>query len=188
MPPTRRTTARTATTPGSSPDEAVRAAYDAHAAELYRFALRAVGDAATAQDIVQETFLRAWRSRTTLRERSTARPWLYRIATNACLDTIARRRPAAGEEALATVAADPAAQPEVRAEATLAFDQALLAAVLLGAIAAVGTVGMALLAAERVGRVLPDAIVSFLTRVFGVLLSAIAVELVVEGITDLSRR
>ncbi len=62
------------------------------------------------------------------------------------------------------------------------------AAVLLGALAAIATVGLTLLAAERLGRLLPDAIIAFLTRVFGVLLSAIAVELVVEGVTDLARR
>ncbi len=62
------------------------------------------------------------------------------------------------------------------------------AAVLLGAVAAVAVVGLTLLAAERLGRVLPAAVIAFLTRVFGLLLSAIAVELVVEGVTDLSRR
>ena len=67
-------------------------------------------------------------------------------------------------------------------------DTAGRAAVLLGAIAAIATVGLTLLAAERLGRVLPDAIIAFLTRVFGLLLSAIAVELVVEGVTDLARR
>ncbi len=62
------------------------------------------------------------------------------------------------------------------------------AAVLLGAVAAVAVVGLTLLAAERLGRILPAAVIAFLTRVFGLLLSAIAVELVVEGVTDLSRR
>ena len=40
----------------------VRAAYAAHGAELYRFALRQLGDGGAAQDVVQEVFLRAWRS------------------------------------------------------------------------------------------------------------------------------
>ena len=60
------------------------------------------------------------------------------------------------------------------------------ASVLLGALAAVGTVGITLLGAERLARVLPDAIIAFLTRVFGLLLSAIAVQLVVEGVQDLA--
>ncbi len=60
------------------------------------------------------------------------------------------------------------------------------AAVLLGALAAVAVVGLTLLAAERLGRILPEAIIAFLTRVFGLLLSAIAVQLVVEGVQDLA--
>jgi multiple antibiotic resistance protein len=59
------------------------------------------------------------------------------------------------------------------------------AAVLLGALASVALVGLTLLAAERLGRILPEAIIAFLTRVFGLLLSAIAVQLVVEGVQDL---
>jgi RNA polymerase sigma-70 factor (ECF subfamily) len=43
-----------------------------------------------AEDAVQETFLRAWRYRESVREGLPIRPWLYRIATNACLDAIAR--------------------------------------------------------------------------------------------------
>jgi RNA polymerase sigma-70 factor (ECF subfamily) len=51
---------------------------------------------------VQETFLRAWRRRETFEGRSTFRAWLYRIATNACLDLLAKRRPepATGGEVL----------------------------------------------------------------------------------------
>ena len=40
-----------------------REAYAAHGAELYRFALRQLGDGGAAQDVVQEVFLRAWRGR-----------------------------------------------------------------------------------------------------------------------------
>ena len=42
---------------------------------------------------MQDTFLRAWRRRETFEGRSTFRAWLYRIATNACLDLLAKRRP-----------------------------------------------------------------------------------------------
>jgi RNA polymerase sigma-70 factor (TIGR02960 family) len=44
-----------------------------------------------AQDLVQETFLRAWRRRETFEGRAPLRAWLYRIATNACLDFLDRR-------------------------------------------------------------------------------------------------
>ena len=45
-----------------------------------------------AEDVLQETLLRAWRGLESFQGRSALRPWLYRIATNACLDTIAIRR------------------------------------------------------------------------------------------------
>jgi RNA polymerase sigma-70 factor (ECF subfamily) len=44
-----------------------------------------------AEDLVQETLLRAWRGRDTLTHEDWFRAWLYRIATNACLDAIKRR-------------------------------------------------------------------------------------------------
>ncbi len=44
------------------------------------------------EDLVQETFLRAWRSRESFEGRSTYRAWLYRLATNACLDHLDRDR------------------------------------------------------------------------------------------------
>jgi multiple antibiotic resistance protein len=59
------------------------------------------------------------------------------------------------------------------------------AGVLLGIVAAILAVGVALLLAERLGRVLPASIIGFLTRVFGLLLSAIAVQLVVDGVRGL---
>ncbi len=46
-----------------------------------------------AEDLVQETFLRAWKGSADFRGGSSLRTWLYRIATNVCLDALKRRRP-----------------------------------------------------------------------------------------------
>jgi multiple antibiotic resistance protein len=59
-------------------------------------------------------------------------------------------------------------------------------AVILAIVASVACVGVALIAAERVTRATNPAILSFLTRVFGLLLSAIAVQLVVDGVRSLT--
>jgi multiple antibiotic resistance protein len=60
------------------------------------------------------------------------------------------------------------------------------AAVLIAIVLAVGCVGVALLVAERVTRATSPAVLSLLTRVFGLLLSAIAVQLVVNGVRTLT--
>src|SRR5580693_648052 len=49
-----------------------------------------LGSLPDAEDAVQETLLRAWRYRDSLKDGAPLRPWLYRVATNACLDAIAR--------------------------------------------------------------------------------------------------
>src|SRR5256885_15807637 len=64
--------------------------------EPYRHALqvhcyRMVGSTQDAEDLVQETLLRAWRALGRFEPRAQFQTWLYRIATNACLDELDRR-------------------------------------------------------------------------------------------------
>ncbi|MGY1712448.1 sigma-70 family RNA polymerase sigma factor [Geodermatophilus sp. SYSU D00758] len=69
----------------------VRAAYAAHGPELYRFALRQLGDDHAAQDVVQEVFLRAWRASDSFDpELAGLRTWLFAIARNVVVDEVRR--------------------------------------------------------------------------------------------------
>jgi RNA polymerase sigma-70 factor (ECF subfamily) len=73
-------------------DEAAFAALvEPHRRELQVHCYRMLGSFEDSEDLVQETFLRAWRKRRSFQGRSSFRAWLYGIATNACLDALARR-------------------------------------------------------------------------------------------------
>jgi RNA polymerase sigma-70 factor (ECF subfamily) len=115
-----------------------------HRAELHAHCYRMLGSMHDADDALQDALLGAWRGRDTFEGRSTLRAWLYRIATNACLQLIAQRpkrllaadyQPAAADTVIAPMVSepiwlepypdDPGARLEQREQIELAFVAAL---------------------------------------------------------------
>jgi len=75
-----------------------------HRRELQLHCYRMLGSVLDAEDVVQETFLRAWRGRHRYQCDASPRTWLYRIATNTCLTALARRARRVLPEDVATAA------------------------------------------------------------------------------------
>src|SRR4026209_1729163 len=73
-------------------ERAFRELSDPYRRELTVHCYRMLGSFADAEDLLQETLLRAWKGLAAFEGRSSVRSWLYKIATNACLDAIDKRK------------------------------------------------------------------------------------------------
>ncbi len=77
------------------PEAALGLLFERYADRIYRLALGILGDPGGAEDVVQDTFLAALTHRQQFEGRSSLATWLYRIATNASLNTLRKRSPLA---------------------------------------------------------------------------------------------
>jgi RNA polymerase sigma-70 factor (ECF subfamily) len=68
-----------------------------HQKQVYSTAYRMVGNAETAEEIAQETFIRAFKGLRRFRQKANFKTWLYRITMNLCYDEFSRRKKEAGK-------------------------------------------------------------------------------------------
>ena len=89
--------------------------------KVYTLCFRMCGNSEDAEEAAQDAFLALWRGIDRFRQESTLSTWIYRLATNACIDTLRRRKKQSGsvsldDEELFVDAVDPAPQPHEEAE------------------------------------------------------------------------
>lgn len=110
--------------PGTAESQVMRVLFEEHAAVLWRYVVRLTGDAARAEDVVQETLLRAWRHpEVTGDSERSARAWLFAVARNLVID---ERRSAGFRSETGTPDVEQAADRAGPDEVETALDRMLL--------------------------------------------------------------
>jgi RNA polymerase sigma-70 factor (ECF subfamily) len=113
----------TAVAVGPRDGELLRALHDEHAAALWSYVTGLLhGDRVRAQDVVQETLLRAWRNPDAIADPSTSRSWLYTVAKRIVIDDwrAARRRPEVVTDEVPEIAVADATEQSVNRQLVLA--------------------------------------------------------------------
>jgi RNA polymerase sigma-70 factor (ECF subfamily) len=115
--------------PGPAPDRAgnaeeLRELVESHGDAVFRLALSIVRDVALAEDIAQDTLVKAWLALPTLRDRSALKSWVLRIAHNTAISTLrARRAVVVDPHELPERSADPQPSVETRVQSGVVVDE-----------------------------------------------------------------
>jgi len=96
----------------ASDTRAMRTLYNRHRVRVFRFAVRLVGDAASAEDVVSEAFIEVWRQADRFEGRSTVSTWIMSIARFKALSVRRRRQEFEVDEKVAETIADHSPNPE----------------------------------------------------------------------------
>ncbi len=108
-----------ASSPAERPSEEFLSDAERYRRELIAHCYKMIGSVHEAEDLVQETYLRAWRGWESFEGRSSVRTWLYRIATNLCLTSLNHRNRRVLPAGLGPASADPRAPLVAAAGETL---------------------------------------------------------------------
>jgi RNA polymerase sigma-70 factor (ECF subfamily) len=95
---------------------AMRTLFTRHSARVFRFLLRIVDSAATAEDLASETFIEVWRQAGRFEARSKASTWLLGIARHKALSSLRQRRFDQLDQDAAALVPDPSGDPEAQAQ------------------------------------------------------------------------
>jgi RNA polymerase sigma-70 factor (ECF subfamily) len=93
-------------------ERAMRTLYNRHRVRVFRFAIRLVDDAASAEDVVSEAFIEVWRQADRFEGRSSVSTWIMSIARFKALSVRRRRQETVLDEKLAETVADQSSSPE----------------------------------------------------------------------------